>query len=78
MKVLEVYHIKGRGCVAIVKLDDQKLIVGTILRRKSDQLEVKVSGVEWFAILRRPHEGDTVGLRVSPDVSVGDELERIT
>lgn len=75
MKVLETFNVKGRGCVAITKLDDKKMMIGTVLRRVSDGLEVRVRGIECHAILRAPRSGDTVGLLVSQPVATGDELE---
>lgn len=75
MRVLDTFHIKGHGCVAVVKLGEQKVIIGTLLRRKSDGIEVRVRGIEHHAILRQPRSGDTVGLLVSPELSKDDELE---
>lgn len=77
MKVQEVFYIRNRGCVACVQLDEHKLFIGTVLRRKSDQCEITVYGIESHAIPRPLREHDTVGLLVSPAVDKGDELERI-
>ena len=79
MKTLSVYIIGKRGPCICTRLDGPEPLVGSHIRRRSDQRTWTIRGIEWFAINRRPTVGDLVGLLLPEDADPreGDEFDRV-
>lgn len=86
MKIADKFLIKFRGLVASGRLTTNGPKAGDTARRVSDGATWLITGVEWFAMMRRddphgngttrPGAGDSVGLLLTGETAfnIGDEL----
>jgi hypothetical protein len=79
MRVLDTWMMRGRGMIAIVKLDGPQPQNGARLRRRRDGRNCQVRGA-LISRHREAREGDTIGILLDDEAKpiVGDVFDRVT